>query len=86
MSRSYIWGAVIVVGVAGAFLAAMVFGLLLAIILTLIMIPVLLAAPTVFHRACVARRERKIIKRIVDAAMTGEGSPGSDNAIKHAAE
>lgn len=73
MSKSYIWGAVIVVGVAGACLAAMVFGLLPAIILTLIMVPVLLAAPTVFHRARVARRERKIIKRIVDAAMTGEG-------------
>jgi hypothetical protein len=86
MSRSYIWGALIVIGVAGACLAAMVFGLLPAAILTLIMIPVLLAAPTVFQRACVARRERRIIEKMVDAAMTGAGSPGSDKAMKHAAE
>ena len=65
---------------------AMVFGLLLATILTLIMTPVLLAAPTVFHEARVARRERKIIKKMVDAATTGEGRPGNDNAMKHAAE
>jgi len=65
---------------------AMVFGLLLATILTLIMTPVLLAAPTVFHEARVARRERKIIKKMVDAATTGEGMPGNDNAMKHAAE
>ena len=65
---------------------AMVFGLLLATILTLIMTPVLLAAPTVFHEARVARRERKIIKKIVDAVTTGEGRPGNDNAMKHAAE
>jgi len=73
MSRSYIWGAVVIAGVAGACLAAMVLGLLLATILTLIMTPVLLAAPTVFHRARVARRERKIIKKMVDAAITGAG-------------
>ena len=65
---------------------AMVFGLLLATILTLIMTPVLLAAPTVFHEARVARRERKIIKKMVDAATTGEGRPVNDNAMKHAAE
>lgn len=65
---------------------AMVFGLLLATILTLIMTPVLLAAPTVFHEARVARRERKIIKKMVDVATTGEGRPGNDNAMKHAAE
>ena len=61
---------------------AMVFGLLLATILTLIMTPVLLAAPTVFHEARVARRERKIIKKMVDAATTGEGRPGNDNAYE----
>ena len=65
---------------------AMVFGLLLATVLTLIMTPVLLAAPTVFHEARVARRERKIIKKMVDAATTAEGRPGNDNAMKHAAE
>jgi multidrug efflux pump len=65
---------------------AMVFGLLLATILTLIMTPVLLAAPTVFHEARVARCERKIIKKMVDAATTGEGRPGNDNAMKQAAE
>jgi len=65
---------------------AMVFGLLLATVLTLIMTPVLLAAPTVFHEARVARRERKIIKKMVEAAATGEGRPGNDNAMKHAAE
>jgi multidrug efflux pump len=65
---------------------AMVFGLLLATILTLIMTPVLLAAPTVFQEARVARRERKIIKKMVDAATTGEGRPGNDNAMKQAAE
>ncbi|MBC8035733.1 MAG: efflux RND transporter permease subunit, partial [Rhizobiales bacterium] len=65
---------------------AMVFGLLLATILTLIMTPVLLAAPTVFHEARVARRERKIIKKMVDAATTGQSRPGNDNAMKHAAE
>jgi amino acid permease len=86
MSRFYIWGTVIIVGVAGAFLAAKVFGLLLATILTLIVTPVLLAAPTMFHRTCVARRERKIIKKMVDAAMTGEGRPGNGNAMKHAVE
>lgn len=65
---------------------AMVFGLLLATILTLIMTPVLLAAPTVFREARVARRERKIIAKMVKAAAEGEGRPGSDNAMKHAAE
>jgi hypothetical protein len=86
MSRSYIWGAVIVVGVAGAFLAALVFGLLLATVLTLIIAPVLWAAPAVFHQAHVARRERKIIAKMVEAASTGEGRPRNDNAMKHAAE
>ncbi len=38
---------------------AMVFGLLLATVLTLIMTPVLLAAPTVFHEARMARRQRR---------------------------
>jgi multidrug efflux pump len=65
---------------------AMVFGLLLATILTLIMTPVLLAAPTVFHEARVARRERKVIARMVKEATTGEGRPGNDNAMKYAAE
>ena len=70
---------------------AMVFGLLLATVLTLIMTPVLLAAPTVFREARAVRRERKIIARMVKAAATGEGKPGNDNAqvaaaMKHAAE
>ncbi len=65
---------------------AMVFGLMLATVLTLIMTPVLLAAPTVFREARVARRERKIIKKMVDAATTADGRPGNDNAMKHAAE
>lgn len=86
MSRSYIWGLIVIVGVAGAFLAAMVFGPLLATILTFIMMPVLLAALTVFHKARVARREREIIAKIVEEATTGEGRPGNDNAMKHAAE
>ena len=73
MSRSYIWGVVIVVGVASASISAMVFGLFPAAMLTLIMIPMLLAASTVSQRACVARRERKIIEKMVDAAMTGAG-------------
>jgi hypothetical protein len=34
----------------------------------------------------VARRERKIIARMVKEATTGEGGPGNDNAIKYAAE
>jgi len=68
---------------------AMVFGLLLATILTLILTPVLLAAPTVFREARVARRERKIIAKMVKAAS--EGKPGNDNEqiaapMKHAAE
>jgi 1,4-dihydroxy-2-naphthoate octaprenyltransferase len=84
MSRSYIWSVVIVVCLAGAFLTAMIFGLLQATILTLVMTPVLLAAATVFHKARVARRKRKIIKKMVEAATTGEGRPG--NAMKHAAE
>jgi multidrug efflux pump len=70
---------------------AMVFGLLLATILTLILTPVLLAAPTVFHEARVAKRERKIIAKMVKAATVGEGKPGNDNAqvaaaMKQAAE
>lgn len=68
---------------------AMVFGLLLATILTLIMTPVLLAAPTVFREARTARRERKVIAKMVKAAS--EGKPGNDNEqvttpMKHAAE
>lgn len=68
---------------------AMVFGLLLATVLTLIMTPVLLAAPTVFREARAARRERKIIAKMVKAAA--DGPPGNDNklaeaAMKHAAE
>ncbi len=84
MSRSYIWGVVIIVGVIGAILTAMVFGPLLATILTLIMTPVIWAASTVFYQARVARREREIIARIVEEATTGEGRP--DNAMQHAAE
>ena len=69
----------------------MVFGLLLATILTLILTPVLLAAPTVFLEARVARRERKIIAKMVIAATAGEGRPGNGNAqiaaaMKQAAE
>jgi hypothetical protein len=86
MSRSYVWGIVIAVCVVSAFLTAMVFGLLQATILTLVMTPALLAAATVFHKAHVARREREIIAKIVEAATTGEGKPDSDNAMKHAAE
>ena len=68
---------------------AMVFGLLLATVLTLIMTPVLLAAPTVFREARTARRERKVIAKMVKAAS--EGKPGNDNEqvtapMKHAAE
>jgi multisubunit Na+/H+ antiporter MnhG subunit len=83
MSRSHIWGVIIIFGVASAFLSALVFGLLVATILTLIITPVLLAAPAVFHQACVARRERRIIAKMVEAASTGEGGP--DNAMTHAA-
>ena len=66
---------------------AMVFGLLLATVLTLIMTPVLLAAPTVFREARTARRERKVIAKMVKAATV----PGNDNeqvaaAMKQAAE
>ena len=86
MSRSYIWGVVIAVCVAGAFLTAMVFGLLQATILTLVMTPLLLAAATVFHKAHVARRERGIIAKIVEEGTTGEGRPGNGSAMKHAAE
>ncbi len=68
---------------------AMVFGLLLATVLTLIMTPVLLAAPTVFREARTARRERKVIAKMVKAAS--ESKPGNDNeqvaaAMKQAAE
>jgi len=86
MSRSYIWAVVIIIGVVGAFLAAMVFGLLVATIFTLILMPLLLAASTVFQQTRVARRERKIIAKMVEAATTGEGRPGNGNAMKHAAE
>ena len=86
MSRSYIWGVVIIVGVIGAILTATVFGPLLATILTLIMTPVIWAASTVFRQARVARRERKIIAKMVEAASTGQDGPGNDNAMKHAAE
>ncbi|HUQ36394.1 MAG TPA: hypothetical protein VM144_08455 [Aestuariivirga sp.] len=71
MSKTYIWGVAIIVGTVGVFLTAMVFGLLPAAILTLIMTPAFVAALTVFNRAHVARREQKIIKKMVDAAMTG---------------
>ena len=69
----------------------MMFGLLLATVLTLILTPVLLAAPTVFHEARVARRERKIIAKMVKAATEGESRPDNDNvqiaaAMKQAAE
>ena len=80
MHKTYFWGVAIIVGMVGVFLTAMVFGLWPATILTLIMTPVLLAALTVFLRTRVARRERKIIKKMVEAATTG------DNAMKHAAE
>jgi multidrug efflux pump len=68
---------------------AMVFGLLLATVLTLIMTPVLLAAPTVFREARTTRRERKMIAKMVKTAS--EGKPVNDNAqvaapMKHAAE
>ena len=86
MSRSYIWGVVIVVCLVGAFLTAMIFGLLQATILTLVMTPVLLAAATVFHKAHVARRERKIIAKMVKDVTEGEGSRGNYDAMKHAAE
>jgi 4-hydroxybenzoate polyprenyltransferase len=86
VGKTYIWGVAIIAGTIGVFLTAMVFGLLSAAILTLIMTPALVAALTVFHRAHVARREQKIIKKIVDTAMTGEGRPGNDTAMKHAAE
>ena len=70
---------------------AMVFGLLLATVLTLIMTPVLLAAPTVFREARTARRERKVIAKMVKAATAVDGKPGNDNeqiaaAMKQAAE
>ncbi|HLA02583.1 MAG TPA: efflux RND transporter permease subunit [Aestuariivirga sp.] len=70
---------------------AMVFGLLLATVLTLIMTPVLLAAPTVFREARTARRERKVIAKMVKAATAADGKPGNDNeqiaaAMKQAAE
>jgi hypothetical protein len=86
MGKTYIWGVAIIVGVVGAVLIAMVFGLLPASIFTLIMTPVLLAAFTYFHQARVARRERNIIKKMVEAATTAEGRPGNDNAMKQAAE
>lgn len=68
---------------------AMVFGLMLATVLTLIMTPVLLAAPTVFREARTARRERKVIAKMVKSAS--EGKPVNDNEqvaapMKHAAE
>ena len=44
MNKTYFWGVAIIVGMVGVFLTAMVFGLWPAIILTLIMTPVLLAA------------------------------------------
>ncbi len=53
---------------------AMVFGLLLATILTLIMTPVLLAAPTVWRRSWAARRERWNARK-VKAAPIGEPVP-----------
>ncbi len=70
---------------------AMVFGLLLATVLTLIMTPVLLAAPTVFRETRQARRERKVITKMVKAAANVGGALGNDNeqvaaAQKHAAE
>ena len=86
MSRSYIWAVVIIIGVVGAFLAAMVFGLLVATIFTLIITPVLLAAATVFHKSHVARRERKIIAKMVKDVTEGESSRGNYDAMKHAVE
>jgi multidrug efflux pump len=47
---------------------AMVFGLLLATVLTLILTPVMLAAPTVWREARAARRESRRLKRQAKAA------------------
>jgi uncharacterized MAPEG superfamily protein len=65
--------------------------LLLATVLTLIMTPVLLAAPTVFREARQARRERKNIAKMVGVATRAGGALRNDNeqiaaALKHAAE
>ena len=66
---------------------AMVFGLLLATILTLILTPVLLAAPYVFREARTARRERKTIAKMVKAAEVEAKKSVNDNApMKQAAE
>ncbi|MGB9143529.1 MAG: hypothetical protein WCB71_15190, partial [Aestuariivirga sp.] len=66
---------------------AMVFGLLLATILTLILTPVLLAAPYVFREARTARRERKMIAKMVKAAEAEAEKSVNDNvALKQAAE
>jgi multidrug efflux pump len=68
---------------------AMVFGLLLATVLTLIMTPVLLAAPTVFRENLAARRaqreELKAAKKVKDL-MPEDDKDAGEPPIRHAAE
>jgi multidrug efflux pump len=65
---------------------AMVFGLMLATVLTLIMTPVLLAAPTVFRENRAARRARRTAKRQSRSAVRPVvAAKGTDDA-KRAAE
>jgi multidrug efflux pump len=68
---------------------AMVFGLLLATVLTLILTPVLLAAPTVFRENRAARREKRAARKAsrtkkMDVPVNGDRD--DEEPMKHAAE
>lgn len=54
---------------------AMVFGLMLATVLTLILTPVMLAAPTVWRESRAARRERRAARKAAKAAPPAEVIP-----------
>lgn len=67
---------------------AMVFGLMLATILTLILTPVMLAAPTVWREARAERRERRRLRKQAKTAQAQpEPEPAADiEPMKEAAE
>jgi multidrug efflux pump len=64
---------------------AMVFGLLLATVLTLIMTPVLLAAPAVFREKRAMRAEKRAARGMKEVVAFNDGDV-AEEPMKHAAE
>jgi hypothetical protein len=66
-----------------------VFGLMLATVLTLILTPVMLAAPTVWRESRAARRERRAARKAAKAAPPTEVIPDQkppESEMREAAE